>query len=73
MFTLEDRMNVLKEFVHKMWKLHSEQLKLEKSSFEGHLLLLQLNDLHRLLSVSKLFTVQFEVIVLVQIEKYWVL
>jgi len=51
MFALEDIMNVLEEDVHKMWKFHSEKFKLEKSSLEGHLLLLQLNDLHRLLRV----------------------
>ena len=59
MFTIEDIMNVLEDDVHKLWKFHSEQLKLEKSSLEGHLLLLQLNYLHRLLRVWKLFTVQF--------------
>ena len=51
MFTIEDIMNVLEDDVHKLWKFHSEQLKLEKSSLEGHLLLLQLNYLHRLLRV----------------------
>jgi len=51
MFTLEDIMNVLKEDLHKLWKFHSEQLKLEKSSLEGHLLLLQLSYLHCLLRV----------------------
>ena len=51
MFTLEDIMKVLEEDVHKLWKFHREQLKLEKPSLEGHLLLLQLNCLHRLLRV----------------------
>jgi hypothetical protein len=59
MFTIEGIMNVLEDDVHKLWKFHSEQFKLEKSSLEGHLLLLQLNYLHRLLRVWKLFTVQF--------------
>ena len=38
MFTVEDIVNVLEEEVHKMWKFHSEQLKLEKLSLAGHLL-----------------------------------
>ena len=46
MFTLEDIMDVLEEDVHTLWKIHSEQRKLEEPSLEGHLLLLQLNDLH---------------------------
>jgi len=45
MFTLEDIMNVLEEDMDKLLKFHSDQLKLEKSSFEGHLMLLQLNYL----------------------------
>jgi hypothetical protein len=72
MFTLEDIMNVLEEDVHKMWKFHSEQFKLEMWSLEGHLLLLQLNYLYHLLRVWKLFPFQFEVIFLVQIWKYWI-
>jgi len=51
MFTIEGIMNVLKDDVHKLWKFYSEQFKLEKSLLEGHLLLLQLNYLHRLLRV----------------------
>ena len=51
MFTLEDIMNVPQEDVHKLWKFHSEQRKLEKLSLAGHLLLLQLNTLHNLLRV----------------------
>jgi hypothetical protein len=51
MFTLEDIMNVLEEDVHKLWKFHSEQRKLEKWSLEGNLLLLQLNYLHLLFPV----------------------
>jgi len=45
MFTLEDIMNALEENMHKLQKFSSEQLKLEKSSLEGHLMLLQLNYL----------------------------
>ena len=45
MFTLEDIINVLEEDMHKLLKFHSEQLKLQKSSLEGHLMLLQLNYL----------------------------
>jgi len=67
MFTFEDVMNLPKEDLHKMWTFHSEQFKLEKLPLEGHLLLLQLNYLHRLLRVGNYFTVQFEVIPLVQI------
>ena len=51
MFTIEDIMNVLKDDVHQLRTFHSEQFKLGKSSLEGHLLLLQLNYLHRLLSI----------------------
>ena len=50
MFAIEGIMNVLEEYVHKLWNFHSQQFKLERSSL-GHLLLLQLNDLHRLLRV----------------------
>jgi len=49
MFTLEGIMHVHEEEVHKLWKCHSEQRKLEKPSLAGHLLLLQLNTLHNLL------------------------
>jgi len=51
MFIIQGIINVLEENVHTLWKFHSEQHKLEKSSLEGHLLLLQLNDLHRLLHI----------------------
>jgi len=51
MFTVEGIVNVLEEEVHKLWKVHSEQLKLEKLSLAGHLLLLQLNNLLHLLRV----------------------
>jgi hypothetical protein len=44
-------MNVLEDDVNKVWKFHSEQTKLVKSSLEGHLLLLQLNSLHLLFRV----------------------
>jgi hypothetical protein len=44
-------MNVLEEDVHQLQKFHSKQHKLGEPSLEGHLLLLQLNDLHRLLRV----------------------
>jgi hypothetical protein len=47
MATIEDIMNVLEKDVDKLWKFHSEQFKLEKCLLEGHLLLLQLNTLHR--------------------------
>lgn len=59
MFTLEKIVNVLEDDVHKLWKFHSEQLKMEKSSLERQLQLLQLNGLHRLLRVWKLFIFQF--------------
>ena len=72
MVTIEGIMKVMKEDVHKLCKFHSEQFKLKQSSLEGQLLLLQLNSLHRLLRVWKLFTVQLEVIVLVQILMYWI-
>jgi len=51
MFAIEDIMNVPKDVVHNLWKFHSEQLKLEKSSLAGHLQLLQINYLDPLLSV----------------------
>ena len=44
-------MNKLVEDMHSLWKRQSEQLNLEKSSSEGHLLLLQLNSLHLVLRV----------------------
>jgi hypothetical protein len=44
-------MNKLVEDVQSMWKRQSEQFKVEKTSSEGHLLLLQLNSLHRALRV----------------------
>ena len=72
MVAIEGIMNVLEENVHKLRNFHSEQFKLKKSSLEGQLLLLQLNSLHHLLGVWKLFTVQLEVIVLVQIWIYWI-
>jgi len=51
MFAVKDIMNVLQEDVHKLWKFHSEQRKMEKLSLAGLLLLLQLNTLHNLLRV----------------------
>ena len=51
MFTLEDIINKLGEDVDKLWKCQSEQFNSEKSSSEGHLLLLQLNTSHRILRV----------------------
>jgi hypothetical protein len=51
MAKIEDIINVLKVDVHTLWKFHSEKFKLEKCSLEAHLLLLQLNILHRFLSV----------------------
>ena len=51
----------MEEDMHQLWKFHSEQRKLEQPSLEGHLLLLQLNNLHRLLRVWKLFLLQIEV------------
>jgi hypothetical protein len=50
-FTIEGTINTVEEAVHKLWKFHSEQNKLEKPSLERHLLLLQFNYLHRLLCV----------------------
>lgn len=44
-------MNLLEEDVKQLWKFHSEQRKMEELSLEGHLLLLQLNYLYRLLRV----------------------
>ena len=58
MFTLEDIKNKLVEDVYKLWKCQKEQFDRENSSLDGHLLLLQLNSLHRLLRVWKLFPVQ---------------
>jgi hypothetical protein len=66
MFTIKDIMNVLEKDVQKLWKVYSEQFKLEKLSLEGHLLFLQLNSLLRLLHVWKLVLAQFEVIALVR-------
>jgi hypothetical protein len=51
MATIEDIMNALEKDVHKLWKINSEKFKLGKCSLEGNLLLLQLNTLHRVLSV----------------------
>ena len=51
MFTLEGVINKLVEDVQKFWKCQSEQFEMEKSSSEGHLLLLQLNTLPRILRV----------------------
>jgi hypothetical protein len=59
MFTIEGIINKPVQDIHKLWKCQSEQFEMENSSSEGHLLLLQLNSLHRLLRVSKLFPVQF--------------
>ena len=58
MFAVKDIMNVLQEDVHKLWKFHSEQRKMEKLSLAGLLLLLQLNTLHNLLRVWKVFTIR---------------
>jgi len=58
-FNIEGIMSVLKEDMHKLWKFYSEQFEQEKSLLVGYLRLLQLNYLHRLLRVWKLFTVQF--------------
>jgi hypothetical protein len=51
MFSLEDIISKEVEDVHKLWKSRSEQFKMEKSSSEGHLSLLQLNSLQRMLLV----------------------
>jgi hypothetical protein len=51
----------MEEDMHQLRKFHSEQHKLGQPSLQGHLLLLQLNDLHRLLRVWKFFPVQIEV------------
>ena len=51
MITIEGIMKVLEEVVYILWKFHSELHKLEKPLLEEHLLLLQLNDLYRLLQV----------------------
>ena len=51
MLTFEDIINKLMEGVHKLWECQSEQLKVEKFSSEGYLLLLQLNPLPRILRV----------------------
>jgi len=67
MVIVEGTINVLEEGVQKFWNFHSEQLELEKPSFEEHLLLLQLNSSCHLLWIWKLFTVQFEVIVVATI------
>jgi len=51
MLTVEGIINRLMEDVHKLWKCQSEQFKLEETSSEGHLLLLQLNSLPCILLV----------------------
>jgi hypothetical protein len=51
MFTLEVIIVMLEEDVQKFWKFQNEQFKLEKSSLQGHLQLLQLNSLHHFLRV----------------------
>jgi len=51
MLTVEGIINRLMEDVHNLWKIQSEQFKMEKSSSEGHLLLLLLNFLFPILSV----------------------
>ena len=45
MLTFEGIINKLMEGVHKLWECQSEQLKVEKFSSQGYLLLLQLNPL----------------------------
>jgi hypothetical protein len=49
MVTLEGIIIMPEEHVQKFWKLHNEQFKLDNSVLKGHLLLLHLNSLHRLL------------------------
>jgi hypothetical protein len=44
-------MNVLVEDVHKLWNFTSVQLKLEKPSLAGHLVILHLCSLHHLLQI----------------------
>jgi len=44
-------MNKLVEDVHCLWKRQSEQFKVERSSSEGHYLLLHLNTLRHVLRV----------------------
>jgi len=51
MFTLEGIVNRLEDDVHKLWKCQREQFKSEKTSSEGHLLLLHLNTAHRIVRV----------------------
>jgi len=51
MLTVEGNIHRLMVDVHKLWKCQREQFKGEKSSLEGHLLLLQLNSLPRILRV----------------------
>jgi hypothetical protein len=51
MVTLEGIIIMPEEDMRKFQKFHNEQLELEMSSLIGHLLLLQLNALHRLLAV----------------------
>jgi len=51
MLTFQVIINKLVDDVHKLWKCQSEQFDMEKSSSEGHLLLLQLNSLPRTLRV----------------------
>jgi len=51
MLAHEGIINNLVEDMQKFWKCHSEQFESEESLSEGHLLLLQLNTLHRILRV----------------------
>jgi hypothetical protein len=62
----EGIMKVLEEDVHRLWKFHREQHKLEKPSLAGHLALLKLYSLHLLFYLLKIIAVQFEVIFLAQ-------
>jgi len=57
MLTFEGNINILVEDMQNLWKCNSEQFEWEKSSLVEHLLLLQLNSLHRILCVWKLFPV----------------
>jgi len=49
--TVEGIINKLMVDVHKLWECQSEQFEREKSLSEGHLLLLQLHSLPRILRV----------------------
>jgi len=51
MFAVDGIINNLEEDKHKLWICQNKQFKSEKSTSEGHLLLLQLNSLHRTLRV----------------------